>query len=224
METVLRDSLIRYEGDVEVLRVVSDPLRVGVSSEVFLEQVAQSLLGLGVELGIDRVSLAELKRLVSTHDRSDGVVGSCDFCASSGLYPIGVDVRLGIAYSRTIGVPDGLSIVSRRLDPLDRHSPEDDDVFGECTALLTEAVTIIGKALLVEGGVVAATHSVGDPLIPRVDEVVLDAEARWRHAVRAAERGLGEVDLTVKLQGIRAEGESAVLHVLLAIITDRGRQ
>ena len=133
-------------------------------------------------------------------------------------------MSLGIAYSRAVGIPDALGIVSRRLDPLDRHSPEDDDVFGECTALLTEAVTIIGKALLIEGGVVATTHSVGDPLIPRVDEVVLDAEARWRHAVRAAERGLGEVDLTVKLQGIRAEGESAVLHVLLAIITDRGRQ
>ena len=202
METVLRDSLIRYEGDVKVLRVVSDPLRVGISSEVFLEQVAQSLLGLGVELGIDRVSLAELKRLVSTHDRSDGVVGSCDFCASSGLYPIGVDVRLGIAYSRTIGVPDGLSIVSRRLDPLDGHSPCHDDVFGECTALFTEAVTIIGKARLIEGSVVDATHCVGDPLIPRVDEVVLDAEARGRHTIRAKETSSREVDIPLELQGI----------------------
>ena len=52
----------------------------------------------------------------------------------------------------------------------------------------------------------------------------MDAEARWRHTVRAAEGGLGEVDLTVELQGIRAEGESAVLHVLLAVIADGRRQ
>ena len=133
-------------------------------------------------------------------------------------------MSLGIADSRAVGIPDALGVVGRRLDPLDRHSPEDDDVSGECATLLTDAVAVVGVALLVEGGVVAATHSVGDPLIPRVDEVVLDAEARWRHAVRAAERGLGEVNLTLELQGIRAEGESAVLHVLLAIITDRGRQ
>ena len=133
-------------------------------------------------------------------------------------------MRLGIAHSWTVGVPDGLRVVSRRLDSLDRHSPSHDDVLGECSTLLTEAVAVIDVARLIEGSIVGATHRVGDPLIPRVDEVVLDAEARWRHAVRAAERGLGEVDLTVKLQGIRAEGESAVLHVLLAIITDRGRQ
>ena len=133
-------------------------------------------------------------------------------------------MRLSIAHSRAVGVPDGLSVVSRRLNPLDRHSPSHDDILGECTTLLTEAVTIIGKARLIEGGVVAATHSVGDPLIPRIDEVVLDAEARWRHAVRAAEGGLGKVNLTLELQGIRAEGESAVLHVLLAIITDGRRQ
>ena len=133
-------------------------------------------------------------------------------------------MSLGIADSGAVGIPDALGVVGRRLDSLDRHSPEDDDVLGECATLLTDAVAVVGVGLLVEGGVVTTTHSVGDPLIPRVDEVVLDAEARWRHAVRAAERGLGEVDLTVKLQGIRAEGESAVLHVLLAIITDRGRQ
>ena len=117
-----------------------------------------------------------------------------------------------------------LSVVSRRLNPLDRHSPSHDDVLGECTTLLTEAVAVIDVARLIEGGVVATTHSVGDPLIPCVDEVVLDAEARGGHTIGATESGLGEVDLTVELQGIRAESESAVLHVLLAVIADGRRQ
>ena len=111
-------------------------------------------------------------------------------------------MSLGIANSRAVGIPDALGVVGRRLDPLDRHGPEDDDVSGECATLLTDAVAVVGVGLLVEGGVVATTHGVGDPLIPCVDEVVLDAEARGGHAVRAAEGGLGEVDLTVELQGI----------------------
>ena len=133
-------------------------------------------------------------------------------------------MSLGIADSRAVGIPDALGVVGRRLDSLDRHSPEDDDVLGECTTLLTDAVAVVGVGLLVEGGVVTTTHSVGDPLIPCVDEVVLDAKARGGHTIGATESGLGEVDLTVELQGIRAEGESAVLHVLLAVIADGRRQ
>ena len=133
-------------------------------------------------------------------------------------------MSLGIADSGAVGIPDALGVVGRRLDSLDRHSPEDDDVLGECTTLLTDAVAVVGVGLLVEGCVVATTHSVGDPLIPCVDEVGLDAEARGCHTIGATESGLGEVDLTVELQGIRAEGESAVLHVLLAVIADGRRQ
>ena len=133
-------------------------------------------------------------------------------------------MSLGIADSRAVGIPDALGVVGRRLDSLDRHSPEDDDVLGECATLLTDAVAVVGVGLLVEGGVVATTHSVGDPLIPCVDEVVLDAKARGGHPIGATESGLGEVDLTIELQGIRAEGESAVLHVLLAVIADGRRQ
>ena len=133
-------------------------------------------------------------------------------------------MRLSIAHSRAVGIPDALGVVGRRLDPLDRHGPEDDDVSGECATLLTDAVAVVGVGLLVEGGVVATTHGVGDPLIPCVDEVVLDAEARGGHTIGATESGLGEVDLTVELQGIRAESESAVLHVLLAVIADGRRQ
>ena len=108
-------------------------------------------------------------------------------------------MRLSIAHSRAVGVPDVLSVVSRRLNPLDRHSPSHDDVLGECTTLLTEAVAVIDVARLIEGGVVATTHSVGDPLIPCVDEVVLDAEARGGHAVRAKEFFAREVNLTLEL-------------------------
>ena len=49
LEAVLCDLLIRYERDIQVLRVVSDPSR-GVDTEVFLEHIAQSLLRLSVEL------------------------------------------------------------------------------------------------------------------------------------------------------------------------------
>ena len=223
LEAVLCDLLIRYERDIQVLRVVSDP-SCGVGTEVFLEYIAQSLLRLRIELGVDRVGLPELERLVGSHDRGDDVVGSRYFFARAGLHAFSVDVRLSIAHSRAVGVPDVLSVVSRRLDPLDRHGPEDDDVSGECATLLTDAVAVVGVGLLVEGGVVATTHGVGDPLIPCVDEVVLDAEARGGHTIGATESGLGEVDLTVELQGIRAESESAVLHVLLAVIADGRRQ
>ena len=49
LEAVVRDCLIGYEWDVQVLRVVIDPSR-GLDTEVFLEYIAQSLLRLSVEL------------------------------------------------------------------------------------------------------------------------------------------------------------------------------
>ena len=49
LEAILRDLLIRYERNVQVLRVVIDP-SLGVDTEVFLEYIAQSLLRLSVEL------------------------------------------------------------------------------------------------------------------------------------------------------------------------------
>ena len=108
--------------------MVSDPSSCGVDTEVFLEHIAQSLLRLRIELGVDRVGLPELKCLVGTHDWGDDVVGSCHRFAGGGLHAFSVDVRLSIAHSRAVGVPDGLNVVRRRLNPLDRHSPSHDDV------------------------------------------------------------------------------------------------